>query len=111
VTFDVRHTGDAKGGGLLALTNTILASLPGQTNVARVVTDGGHNICSDASGGFTSPSSRMDLDPLLGPLSDYGGPMPTMALLPDSPAIDAGDDSACPPTDQAGRPSAAGLRM
>ncbi|HVH19794.1 MAG TPA: choice-of-anchor Q domain-containing protein, partial [Myxococcota bacterium] len=28
-------------------------------------------------------------DPLLGPLLEYGGPTRTMALLPDSPAIDA----------------------
>jgi hypothetical protein len=30
-------------------------------------------------------------DPLLGPLQDNGGPTATMALLPGSPAIDAGD--------------------
>ena len=39
---------------------------------------------------------------LLGPLADNGGPTPTMALLPASPAIDSGDDSACPPRDQRG---------
>ena len=56
----------------------------------------------DASANFSSASSRGTLDPLLGPLADNGGPTPTMALLPGSPAIDAGDDSACPPTDQRG---------
>ena len=30
------------------------------------------------------------IDPRLGPLQDNGGPTWTMALLPDSPAIDAG---------------------
>jgi hypothetical protein len=30
-------------------------------------------------------------DPLIGPLADNGGSTQTMALLPDSPAIDAGD--------------------
>ena len=30
------------------------------------------------------------IDPLLGPLQDNGGPTQTMALLPGSPAIDAG---------------------
>ncbi len=33
------------------------------------------------------------LDPLLGPLSDNGGPTHTHALLPGSPALDAGDPS------------------
>jgi len=32
-------------------------------------------------------------DPLLGPLADNGGPTPTMALLPGSPAIDAGNNA------------------
>jgi predicted outer membrane repeat protein len=41
-------------------------------------------------------------DPQLGPLADNGGPTQTMALLPGSPAIDAGDDGACPETDQRG---------
>jgi hypothetical protein len=43
-------------------------------------------------------------DPLLGPLEDNGGPTPTMALGAGSPAIDAGDDSLCPATDQRGTP-------
>ena len=33
------------------------------------------------------------IDPRLGPLADHGGPTMTHALLPDSPAIDAGDPS------------------
>jgi hypothetical protein len=39
-------------------------------------------------------------DPLLGPLQDNGGPTWTHALLPNSPAIDTGDNAQCPPTDQ-----------
>jgi CSLREA domain-containing protein len=34
-------------------------------------------------------------DPMLGPLAYYGGPTQTHALLPGSPAIDAGDPSGC----------------
>jgi|GEM_PF-3465161 len=34
-------------------------------------------------------------DPMLAALADNGGPTPTHALLGGSPAIDAGDDSAC----------------
>jgi CSLREA domain-containing protein len=41
-------------------------------------------------------------DPLLAPLRDNGGPTPTHALLPGSPAIDAGDNATCLATDQRG---------
>ena len=44
------------------------------------------------------------LDPLLGPLKDNGGPTFTHALLSSSSAIDAGDNIACPDTDQRGVP-------
>ena len=39
-------------------------------------------------------------DPLLGPLADNGGFTQTHALLPGSSAIDAGDMTVCPDTDQ-----------
>src|SRR6185369_6103828 len=42
------------------------------------------------------------LDPLLGPLQNNGGPTPTMALLPGSPAIDHGTNFGVLP-DQRGR--------
>jgi hypothetical protein len=35
-------------------------------------------------------------------LGENGGSTPTHALADDSPAIDAGDNNACPPTDQRG---------
>jgi hypothetical protein len=43
-------------------------------------------------------------DPRLGPLQDNGGLAWTHALLPDSPAIDAGDNEYSLETDQRGRP-------
>jgi hypothetical protein len=48
----------------------------------------------------------LDIDPMLGYLDDNGGPTLTHALLPGSPAIDAGDSSfAGPPgNDQRGSP-------
>jgi hypothetical protein len=48
-------------------------------------------------------------DPKLGPLANNGGPTLTMALLPGSPAIDAGNTSLAPATDQRGFPRPAGL--
>jgi beta-glucanase (GH16 family) len=62
---------------------------------------GGHNLVQDRS---CSPASS-DLvvsDAKIGPLANNGGPTLTHALLPGSPAIDAGDDAACPATDQRG---------
>src|SRR5207245_3920500 len=38
-------------------------------------------------------SGSAPIDPLLGPLTDNGGPTPTMALLHGSPALDAGDNA------------------
>jgi hypothetical protein len=36
-----------------------------------------------------------NINPLLGPLANNGGPTQTMALLPGSPAIDSGNPSGC----------------
>ena len=65
---------------------------------------GGHNISSGAScTEFIQPGDQQNTDPLLGLLADNGGPTPTLALLPGSPAIDAGS---CPTRtrDQRGLP-------
>jgi hypothetical protein len=88
--------------GDASLVNSILACAAGQTNVSGTIRDDGHNLCSDSSANLSSPSSRNNVDPLLAPLSYNGGPTPTMALLLGSPAIDIGDDSKCPVTDQRG---------
>ena len=48
----------------------------------------------DANGNIIGSSELgMSIDPLLGPLADNGGPTLTHALLPGSPAINAGDPS------------------
>ena len=88
--------------GTASFTNTIVTCFSSQTNVSGLIQDGGHNICSDASANFSSTSSYNKLNPLLGSLGDNGGSTPTLSLLPGSPAIDSGDDFACPPTDQRG---------
>ena len=60
----------------------------------------GHNsIISGAPLGFPDSdgnlvgSSSVPINPLLGPLSNNGGPTQTHALLPGSPALDAGDSA------------------
>jgi hypothetical protein len=66
------------------------------------VLDAGGNLSSDGSCGFDSGLNSVD--PLLGPLADNGGPTPTMALLPGSPAIGRANPASAPPTDQRGVP-------
>ena len=51
-----------------------------------LIEDGLSCVSDDLGGNLTG-------DPLLGSLSDHGGPTQTMALLPGSPAIDAGSDA------------------
>jgi hypothetical protein len=58
----------------------------------------GYNVCSDEGGGYLNgPGDQINTNPILGPLANNGGPTLTQALLPGSPAIDAGDPSFTPP--------------
>jgi hypothetical protein len=70
----------------------------------------GHNLDSLNECSFTAAGDLVNADPLLGPLANNGGFTQTMALASASPAIDAADGAACPPTDQRGvlRPAGAG---
>jgi hypothetical protein len=58
----------------------------------------GYNLSSDDGGGIlTGTGDQINTNPMLGPLQDNGGPTFTHALLPGSPAIDAGDPAFTPP--------------
>ncbi len=96
--------------GSVRLRNTLLAT--GGTNGSAwgTITDAGFNMSSDGSANFNSGTSLNSADPRLGPLASYGGPTSSMALRPDSPAIDFGGSGA-PATDQRGfsRPYGAGV--
>lgn len=93
--------------GVIYLKNCVLACSDTQTNASGTIFDSGNNLSSDSSGFLTKSSSLNGVDPMLGALGDYGGATPTVPLLPDSPAINAGDPDNSPPTDQRGfvRPS------
>ncbi len=86
------------GGGVakfsaMSLVNTILANSPSGDD------------CRDFGGAWGSVANvlmesgtcpfTLNSDPLLAALADNGGPTQTFALLPGSPAIDAGDNTAC----------------
>jgi hypothetical protein len=97
------------------LRNTIVA---GNTNTAGsadcsslglvAFRSQGHNLAGDRSCPFRRPTDLRNTDPRLGALADNGGPTDTLALLPGSPAINAGGSIGCPATDQRGVPRPAG---
>lgn len=102
-----------RGGGIAVdatIQNSIVANNSGG-NCAGVMTSNGYNLSSDNTCNFHGPGDLNNSDPLLGALQNNGGPTQTMALLPGSPAIDAGNPSGCTDgsghllkTDQRGMP-------
>jgi hypothetical protein len=79
--------------------NSIFEGLAPQIGVVQTqpgtlsLTSVGGNVSSDNSGGLAAPADLVNTNPNLGPLTNNGGPMPTLALLPGSPAIDAGNSA------------------
>lgn len=79
--------------GTLNLANTLLANNPGGdcASVGGSVQPSGTNLVKDGS----CDPMAIAADPKLGPLTNNGGPTPTLALLPGSPAVDAAADALC----------------
>jgi len=99
--------GIATDGATLHARNTIIAGNTGGPGYAPDLGGSlgslGHNLIgnTDGAGGF-DPTDLLNVDALLGPLQDNGGPTLTMALQCGSPAIDAGDNTDAPEWDQRG---------
>lgn len=92
-------------GGIARLKNTLVANNPGGNCGGGIqVVSNGNNISSDATcSGFIASGDQTGVtNPGVGPLANNGGPTQTHALLPGSPAIEAGSDAGCPSTDQRG---------
>jgi parallel beta-helix repeat protein len=111
----VSTTSGAGGGisnsGKASISNTLIAgnTAPTDPDVDGGLVSLGYNLIGNPSGGsgFVATdlvgTAASPLNPLLGPLQDNGGPfagapgsqqvVPTMALLPGSPAIEAGSDA------------------
>lgn len=91
--------GGIENHGPATLRNTIVANSPSGDNCfdTRSITDGGGNLDDGSSCAFTAPSSQSNADDGLDPagLQDNGGPTRTIALLPESDAIDAGVEATC----------------
>jgi CSLREA domain-containing protein len=85
-----------EGGGIfngsaMTLNNTIVANSESGGDVVTLFNlMGSHNLIEDGSGGLPG---TLALDPDFGPLANNGGPTQTFALLPGSPAINAGDSA------------------
>jgi CSLREA domain-containing protein len=98
------------GGGIFGiawLKNTLLANNHGTTgdgpNCNGSIISQGHNLIQNSLHCFLEgdlTGNLLDVDAQLGPLHDNGGSTLTYALLPGSPAIDAGSPAGC--TDSAG---------
>lgn len=86
---------------VISLQNTLVTGgVP--TNCFGALTSQGHNLDSGNTCSFTATGDLVNVDPLFGPLQNNGGATLTHALLPGSPAINAGDNANCPATDQRG---------
>jgi hypothetical protein len=118
VNSTVVENDGARGGGLanvdqfdsfgtLTVRNSIVArNVRGGDCAGRLTSEGG-NLASDTTCPFTGRNDRQATDPRIGPLAQNGGRTRTHALLPGSPAIDAGV-APCPPADQRGVERSAG---
>ena len=90
--------------GTATITNSIVANSSGgdlENNTPDNFFTGSFNLIGDGQdlGGLTGTITG---DPLLGPLAFNAGPTETHALLPGSPAINAGDDNVTQTEDQRG---------
>ena len=95
------------GGGIhiehpATLKNTIVANNVSDDCSGHDIISNGYNLDSDNTCGFTGTGDLPNTDPLIGPLRDNGGHTKTHAIQAGSPAIDAGDNTVCPATDQRG---------
>lgn len=112
------NSASISGGGILSETssnlivrNTILWGNTAPTG-AQIHSDVSLSTVSDSvvQGGFAGGTNIITTDPLLGTLGNYGGITQTLPLQAGSSAIDSGNDTYCPATDQRGVIRPQGIR-
>jgi CSLREA domain-containing protein len=115
-TADSNNSGGGVGGGIYNSGGTfnIINTIAGGNTVGSTgsspdcfgtLNSGGYNLIQDTIGcavNWITTGNITGVSADLGALANNGGPTQTHALLSGSPAIDAGDDTACPTTDQRG---------
>ena len=91
-----------KGSGVDATEDDVSGNVDSLQSSHNLIGDGaGTNLTNGVQGNQVGNAAN-PVNPLLTPLGNYGGPTQTMALLPGSPAIDAGDNAWATQTDQRG---------
>lgn len=104
------NPGTGLGGGIFNRTgtvnlgNTIVSGNIAATDpdISGTIVSQGFNLIGNTTGGSGFVATDLqNVNPLLAPLGNYGGPTQTMALLPGSPAINAANPSTTTP-DQRG---------
>ena len=114
------NTSNGNGGGFsvgggtvnISVKNTIIANNTNLTSpdVFGTFTDQGNNLIGKSNGSTNFTVSTLvgtiaaPVDPKLAPLGNYGGTTQTHALLPGSPALNAGSNTGVAATDQRGAP-------
>jgi hypothetical protein len=88
-------------GGTVSVVNSIIANNSAE-NCGGLIHSLGHNLEDSNWCGLSATGDMTDTHPILDALDYYAGPTLSFGLLPDSPAIDAGDNAVCPPYDQRG---------
>lgn len=111
INVTLAHNSAAVGGGAIGnlefsddgetfLQNSLIAgntaaSDPSCYNFQATLTSHGNNLEDQNGCQLSQPTDLVNTDPLLGILGDNGGATETYALLPSSPAINAGNNTAC----------------
>jgi hypothetical protein len=84
----------------MSITNSTIAgnAAADRPDISSVLDVSGYNLFGDSNGGSGfAPTDILNVDPMIGDLQDNGGPTKTYALLPGSPAINAGDPNPADP--------------
>ena len=100
--------GDLSAGTEVSIGDTVISAGSGNTAMENCsgsagITSLGFNLDSLNECNFHAPGDRIDLDPLLGPLAENGGPTETILPAPNSPLVNAGASFGLS-TDQRGLP-------
>ena len=116
IGFNTASAFAADGGGIfntagtVTIGNTIVSNNNTTNNgtttardISGTVSSAGNNLISNATGSAGwAASDKLNQPSFITQLGNYGGPTQTFALLPNSPAIDMGNNANAPATDQRG---------